>query len=185
MSVDPPDIQSLAADVQVLKTQISGIAANVDGLVARQASFEKAVSESRQFKWPVAISAIGALAVIVTGLMHLIGLKTENAELRGRVETTERLAPISAKAEISERDRSEIRVLIGKNSDRIGESEKDTARIFEKTAEIETQFADQTRIANLRASELHRNISLLWRKCYGEEYPSIIYFPEKLQSGGK
>lgn len=178
MSHTPQDIQSVASDVQVLKTQVQSIANSVEALIGRQTSFEKSVSDSRQFKWPVALSAVGAVAVIVTALVQLVDLKTQNAELRNKVDTTSLLAPIAAKAEVSEKDRQELHGEAGRNAQEIARINVAMAGMIKDFAEIETQFRASDQVRNIQFASQQRLDAIMWEGIFKTRYPSdAVFYP--------
>lgn len=177
MSDEPPDLQSVAADVQVLKTQVSNIATSVESLIARQGSFERAVTESRQVKWPLVLSFLATAAGVFAFISNDGKKNTENEALKLEIKLLKTWAPVAAKAEMSERDRSDIHSNLARNVDAIAENKSAIAGLVKDFGEVETQFKAADEFRNMNQSHVMRYIAILWQKVNGEALPSDGYYP--------
>lgn len=177
MSTEPQDFQSLASDVQVLKTQVSGIATSVESLVSRQGSFERAVTESRQVKWPLVLSFLATAAGVFAFISNDGKKNTENESLRLQIELLKTWAPVAAKAEISERDRSEIHTTLARQSESIASNKADIAGLVKDFGEVETQFKAADEFRNLNQSNVMRYVAILWQTVNNVALPADGYYP--------
>lgn len=177
MSTEPQDFQSLASDVQVLKTQVSGIATSVESLVSRQGSFERAVTESRQVKWPLVLSFLATAAGVFAFISNDGKKNTENAALRLEIELLKTWAPVAAKAEISERDRADLHGSLVRHGESIAENKADIAGLVKDFGEVETQFKAADEFRNMNHSTVMRYVGILWQQMNGVALPADGYYP--------
>lgn len=177
MGTEPPDVQSIASEVQVLKTQVTSIATSVESLISRQGSFERAVTESRQVKWPLVLSFLATAAGVFAFISNDGKKNTENESLRLQIELLKTWAPVAAKAEISERDRAELHQSISKHAENITENKASIAGLVKDFGEVETQFKAADEFRNMNHSTVMRYVAMLWQTVNGVALPNDGYYP--------
>lgn len=171
----PEDMHALAADVQVLKVETRALSQAIASLTGAFQSFQNNLNESRQFKWPVALAAVGAAAVIFSFISRDAEKNTMIASKTSENEMLKVYAPIAAKADISEKDRIDIRATISRNGDRISASENGITSLLEKITELETQARSNSQIRSLITGYEHAFVSILWKDMKGTDLPPVPF----------
>jgi len=117
------------------------------------------------------ISALAALVISMLGggfFVISLSIKTE-------------LAPIAAKAQVSEVDRGKLNEEFKEVQKQLSESQAEHAKTTEKLREVETQFRAADQIRNIQYASLLRDISMLWKQSFGSDFPSQAYYPSIAQ----
>lgn len=169
--------ESVAADVQVLKAQVQSIADSVSSLATQLSAFQRTVSDSRQFKWPVALAAVSAAAVIFAAISNDASKNTEIAAKNLEIKLLQSWAPIAAKADISEKDRADLHIDISKLKE-ITSTNASAISVFSRDlVEVETQFKASDEFRNVNLAEQMRINSMLWQHTFGTPFPAETYYP--------
>lgn len=140
-------------------------------------------SNSKKTNWPVFLSTFGILALLVSAAYQISDLRTQVT-----------MAPVVAKAEISEKDRAGIHADIAANKDAIAGVQSAQKVIASQLVEVETQFRLSDRARNVQFAEQQRTNSLIMQIAQGAGqpgkppivYPSApFYFPETTADGNQ
>jgi hypothetical protein len=121
-----------------------------------------------QTNWPLLVSTIGVMLVVIAGSWALVGLRVDSA-----------LAPLQLELRTGEADRSGMHTFVASLNDRLGETRTSVANQKAALAEIETQFCSSDIVRNLMHANDMRAIALLWQKTFeGSAIPTNnAYYP--------
>lgn len=148
----------------LLKEQGTHLSAKIEALAA-------AFAASRVTNWPLIIGLMMAISVFVGAAYKITDLQTQVT-----------MAPIAAKAEVSEKDRSSLHneVVIIRSDLEIAKSQQRV--INAQLKEVETQFRASDQARNTQFAEQQRTNNILMQLAQKEpvvHYPTApFYFPE-------
>lgn len=165
--------------VTQLTVNVAQLSADVRLLLDRVGTYGKP-------NWPVIIAGIGiAITILATSISAFYFLTTLQTQSIVSALVSTRISPMESKAEISIRDRQEIRdqlgVLQGKVSDNTVFFRENIMKINESLREVETQFLASDQMRNIQLSSNMRWTAILWKKVYGDDFPTYEYYPSIAQ----
>lgn len=158
-------VSALEQGYAVMQADVTGIKA---GQVEQNAKLDSVLSRmSNQGKpnWAVIFGACGIFVPIITALWIVIKLQTDAT-----------IAPLVAKSSSSETDRAYLNQKTDTNGSRIAELNAKQAAHEAALTEIESQFRALENYQNLMRADQIRTNALLWKKAFGDEYPSGAAF---------
>lgn len=160
--------EDLGSRVGIIETRLNTLITTVDRYIvsaeSRHNTLENKVNERGQFRWQIVFGAIAAIAVVIGGAFTILKQQTD-------LSVALALAPIIAQNQVSITDRGEIRAVIARNGDRIGEIESAQVKQTERATEVETQIHDLHTIGNLDRSYQMAFIGALWRNSFKQTLP--------------
>lgn len=125
-------------------------------------------ANAKKTNWPVFLSTFGILALLVSAAYQISDLRTQVT-----------MAPVVAKAEISEKDRAGIHADISTNSEAIARAQTDMKVFESKLVEVETQFRLSDHSHNVQFAEQQRMNNILMQMAQGAGQPGkpLIAYP--------
>jgi hypothetical protein len=169
---------------QQLRTELSPLRARID--------------EIGRPNWTLLISSMSALAVLVTGIWIVIGLRIDatvspvglavaatEATVKyntGVIHALEQTTTgLSASSSETRKDVENLKLVDNASAQQLGESRARGAEIKAKLIEIETQFCASDTVRNVNLAHEMRLLSLLWGKTFpGQHLPSDNAFYPKV-----
>lgn len=146
------------------------------------------ISQRERTNWPVLLTVVGLFLSLVTIFAGIaipsIGAFLLFTDLRSTNQIAQlrfqEIAPLTASAELSRRDRQELHNQFSMLMETVGEinsrERETTAEFRAKLTEIETQFLSADHIRNLQYANNLRYMALMWEKLYGQRFPSEVQF---------
>jgi hypothetical protein len=155
------NLTRLDARVGVLENGLTSLGVKIDSL-------SSLFNASRQTNWGSIIGIATLLLGLIGGACVIIDLKSQNA-----------LMPVLIQNAISTQERGELNAEIINNRATISALQQDSARMFEKTREIEGQFKKLGDAHNTHVAEQARMNYVMWNATgkLGEYPQGPYYFP--------
>jgi hypothetical protein len=125
-------------------------------------------ARSRQTNWPLVISFIGLFVLLIGGAYQIVNLSTQVT-----------MAPVVAKADVSEKDRTLIHLDIDANRIEREKIKSDIKVIEAGLKEVETQFRASDQAKNVQFAEQQRMNAIIYQIAQGlggRDHP-IVYPP--------
>lgn len=171
--------------------QVSQLAANVSQLSADVRLILDRIGTVGKPNWAVVVAAAAVMVTVVATsvstlyLVSSLQINTTVSELKSSY-----IAPLESKAEVSIRDRGEIRAEISRIAEQLNRVDsRDQAAITgvqRDLTERETQNRAADQYHNVQWASTLRFVSLLWKRSYGEEFPDAVqYYPSIAQPPNK
>lgn len=131
--------------------------------------------------WPILIGALTFLAIVIGAIFFTLDQTNQVASLKQQIATEDRIRPVLLSAEDSKTDRGALNHKVETNISAIAALEakidSSEAALAEKLREVETQMKGVENAFNLQLAYNHNTFALLWKKSYGEPFPTAIYYP--------
>jgi hypothetical protein len=127
-------------------------------------SLSTQLSISQKTNWPLMLSIFFALAMLVGAAYKISDLQTQVT-----------MSPIVAKAEISEKDRFEIRRDVQEIHSKISDLDSYRRVTDQKLTEVETQFRASDEARNVQFSEQQRMNNIIMQIGQGKDLKDIVY----------
>lgn len=161
--------ETIDSRVARLEIGFANLTAQISQLVSAVGSHNDKLSSLGRPNWSLLIASFGIL-VPVLGFGFWVNQQT----------MTNMILPLQTRADRSEIDRSHLNNSVEKMDDAMDmlreEMRSNSATFRASLTEIETQFAAQSQLGNMRAAARQQTSALLWRKVYGEDLPNGEYF---------
>ncbi len=163
MSADEADSVRIAK----LEQSVAGLGAQMSGFNSQLNVISEKLNVIGRPNYLLFIAVVGVLLTLIGGGYFIVQLsiKTE-------------MAPVIAKAEISEVDRARINGAILTLSEHQGDNRAELSKLGQQIVELETQVRATAQISNLQVSYEHTLKSILWREMKGYDLPGVLYFPD-------
>lgn len=171
-----------------LEGEVSGLKDGFRRMEGILNDLARTVSQRERTNWPVLLTVVGLFLSLVTifagiaipsvgAFLLFTDLRSTNLVAQLRFQE---IAPLTASAEVSRRDREELHgqmlSLVQTVSEINSRERESTASLRAANVEIESQFASSDHIRNLQNAHNIRLIAMLWEKVYGQRFPSDVQF---------
>jgi hypothetical protein len=159
------NLTRLDARIGVLENGFSTLALKIDSL-------SNLFNSSRATNWPLLLTVLSLFCTLAVGVWYFI-------EIKVRLNSAEALAPVLVQNALSVTERTELRTEIVGNRAQIATLQQESARMFEKTREIEGQFKKLGDAHNTHVAEQARVNYVIWSATgkLGEYPQGPYYFP--------
>jgi hypothetical protein len=161
------------SDLTSRVTRVEGQIESLTGLTTRLAHSTEILSDRvGQLGRPNISTMLSGGALLCSAIVGLYAFTVL------RIQTA--IAPLESRAEVSIRDRQEIRESMERIQEQLNavdaRDQAGSARVGSDLKEIETQFAKDNEIRNVQFANNLRWTALIWQRLYGERFPSEIQF---------